>query len=77
MRRLILAILFLALILAPLETLGLLRRTSEHVKGVAVSGETQTLVEKVKAQIPKWGEQVTDFFAKIFPSLEVKVKPVE
>jgi len=77
MHRLIIAVLLLALILAPLETFGVLKRSGEQLKEVAGSSEARSLTVRFKDEFPKFADRVSQFFAKIFPDLEVGVKNVE
>lgn len=77
MRRIIIAALLLGLILAPLETLGILKRGGEQVKEIASSTEARSFTEKFKIELPKLGEKVSDLFKKLFPNLEIGVKEVK
>jgi len=77
MQRLIVAVLLLALILAPLETLGVLRKGGEQLKEVTSSSEAQSLAGRFREELPKFADQVSQFFAKIFPDLEIGVQGVE
>lgn len=77
MRRLIAVVIFLALVLAPLEALGILRRGAEQAKEVVGSVEAQSFFDRVKGQLPQIGERVSQFFSRLWPSLEVGVKEVE
>lgn len=76
MRKIIVGLVLLALILAPLETLGVLKRGTQQVKAAAGSPEVQSLVEKFKVELPSLGGKVSDLLAKLFPNLEVGVKEV-
>lgn len=76
MRRIIIAILLLALVLAPLETLGVLKRGREQLGEAIRSSEAQALVAKFKIELPSLGEKVSGFFAKFFPNLNIGVKEV-
>jgi len=77
MRRLFAVVILLALVLAPLETLGILRRGAEQAKEVAGSVEARSFLDKVKDKLPEVSTRVKDFFGKLWPSLEVEVKEVE
>lgn len=77
MRRLIIAALLLALILAPLETLGVFKKGGEQVQDVVDSSETQSLISKIKAELPGFGEKISDFIAKLFPQFNIGVRQVE
>ncbi|NIT04375.1 hypothetical protein GTO10_05710 [Candidatus Saccharibacteria bacterium] len=77
MRRIIIILFLLALVLAPLETLGVLRRGTEKTREVAGSSETQTFVEKLKTELPKLGEKVSGLLSRLFPKLNIGVKEVE
>ncbi|KKW05786.1 MAG: hypothetical protein UY40_C0008G0013 [candidate division CPR1 bacterium GW2011_GWC1_49_13] len=77
MRRIIAVIILLALVLAPLETLGILRRGAEQAKEVAGSVEAQSFLDRMKDKLPQLSEQVKSFFSRLWPSLEVEVKSVE
>lgn len=76
MRRIIIAVLLLALVLAPLETLGVLKRGKEQLLEVAGSSETRSLVGKFKIELPSLGEKVSNLLAKLFPNLEIGIKEV-
>ncbi len=77
MRRLIIAALLLALILAPLETLGVLKKGGEQLNDVVDSSESQSLISRAKAELPGFGKKVSDFIAKLFPQFNIGVGQVE
>lgn len=73
-RRLIWVALLLAVILAPLETTGVLRRGYGQLKTLAAGAEAQSLVSKFKIELPKLSSTILGLLSKLFPKLEVKVK---
>lgn len=78
MQRLILAALLLGLLLAPLETFGILKKGTEQFSEVVSSSEAQVLLVKVKAGLPDLGARVSNFLNGLFPKLDLKkVKPAE
>ncbi len=77
MKRLIIAALLLALILAPLKTLGFLKRGGEQLDDVVESSEAQSLFSRIKTELPGFGEKVSDFIAKLFPQFNIGVRQVE
>lgn len=76
MRRIIIAVLLLALILAPLETFGVLKRGREQLGEAIRSSEAQALVTKFKIELPSLGGKISDFLAKFFPNLNIGIKEV-
>lgn len=77
MRRLILVLLLLALVLAPLEMLGVLRKGYDQLKTMVGGAETQSLVSKFRIELPKLSSSISGFLSKIFPWLEVGIKEVQ
>lgn len=77
MQRLILAALLLGLLLAPLQTLGILKKGVDQLGEVISSPEAQVLTTKVKAEFPSFGAGVSNFLNKLFPQLELKLKEVK
>jgi hypothetical protein len=77
MKRLIIAALLLALILAPLQTLGVLKKGGEQAQDVVSSSEAQSLFSKIKAELPGLGEKVSNFLARLFPQFNIGVSEVE
>ncbi|OGC38610.1 hypothetical protein A2V54_01970 [candidate division WWE3 bacterium RBG_19FT_COMBO_53_11] len=65
------------MILAPLETMGILRKGFDQFKTITASAETQSLVSKFKIELPKLSSSISDILAKFLPWLEVKVKEVK
>ncbi|OGC60076.1 hypothetical protein A2890_01120 [candidate division WWE3 bacterium RIFCSPLOWO2_01_FULL_53_14] len=76
-RRLIWVAIILALILAPLETTGLLRRGYDQLRTLAASSESQSIVSKFKVELPKLSESIVDLLQRLFPKFEVGVKEVQ
>ena len=76
MKRLILVVLIIMAILAPLELLGFLRKSADQVKDVAGSPETQSLIERFKAELPNLGEKVTSLLKQLFPKLNIGAEEV-
>ena len=66
----------LAVILAPLETMGLFRRGFDQLRTLAGSSETQSIVTKFKFELPKLSESLTNLLQRLFPQFEVGVKEV-
>ncbi|OGC56105.1 hypothetical protein A2797_01950 [candidate division WWE3 bacterium RIFCSPHIGHO2_01_FULL_48_15] len=77
MQRLILAALLLGLLLAPLETFGVLKKGTEQLSEVISSSEAQVLLTKVKAELPGLGARVSGFLNGLFPKLDLSVKKVQ
>jgi len=69
--------LLLAVIWAPLETLGIFRKGYDQFKTIVASAEAQSLVSKFKIELPKLSSSISNLLAKFFPWLEVKVKEVQ
>jgi len=76
MRRLIWVVLILALILAPIELFGFLKKSADQVKNVADSPEAQSLVEKFKAELPNLGARVNALLKQLFPKLNIGAEEV-
>lgn len=77
MQRLILAALLLGLLLAPLETLGILKKGTQQLGEIISSSEAQVLLVKFKAELPGLGARVSGFLNGLFPKLDLKVKTAE
>lgn len=67
----------LAVILAPLEMMGVLRKGYDQLKTLVGSAETQSLVSKFRIELPKLSSSISGFLSKIFPWLEVGIKKVQ
>lgn len=76
-RRLIWVAIILALILAPLETMGLLRKGYDQLQTLAGSPESRSIVSKFKVELPKLSDSIVDLLQRLFPKFEVGVKEVK
>lgn len=77
MKRIIAAALLLALILAPLETFGILKKGREQVQDVVKSSEARSLASRIKAELPGLGEKISVFLTRLFPKFNIGIKQVE
>jgi len=76
MRRLILVAILLALVLAPLEMTGVIKKGTAQLGEVVSSKEVQALVVKIKTELPSLGARITKALRGLFPQFEIKVKEV-